>query len=236
LSEVLPLSWAKNVHMITTSRGNQILSDEGEQVSEIKPRGAIADPTKLKTAKGKCLRLCKMKMTSAVTDELRDRKNLETLILIRCEYPTGWSIPFSALPQKRLVIFGANNSKVPADQFAAMSNSMISCLELVMADFMLDHKCLKNLRKMANLTTLNLMRTLTKEGVQALHADIDKLVAALLDIVALGRLRELNIAHCTAIPLSAIKSLAWALACNEGWLIVGGKTQLDMLGVRLART
>lgn len=133
---------------------------------------------------------------------------------------------------RRLVIFGGHKSQPPEDRFRGMSQSPIETLELVMADFMLVERCMAQLVNMTNLVILNVARTVTTEKVLKLHANVDDLVDALLEVITRGTLRELNIAYCSAIPLADIKRLAAALAKNDGRLVVGGGTQLKLLSLQ----
>ena len=98
-----------------------------------------------------------------------------------------------------------------------------------MADFMLHLPCMQALEEMPDLVILSLARTITKEKVAITDASVPKLVAALVRLIRVGRLRELNVAYCSALTLEDLKLLAACLRKNDGRLIVGGPTQLELL-------
>jgi hypothetical protein len=228
--QALSVPWAKNLHDTTTDSAIKVPLDD-KTVSELTKRGAITTPEDLARSGAKYLRIAGMTMDQTTHDLLLE-KEVEAVILIKCEYPSDWDNPFPSMSLRRLVIFGGNQSQPPEDRFRGMSNTPIETLELVMADFMLVQECMDQLVNMPNLVILNVARTVTTEKVRKLGAKVDELVDALLAVIARGTLRELNIVYCSAIPLAGIKRLAAALAKNDGRLVVGGETQLKLLNLQ----
>lgn len=241
----LALRWADNVFKIASSGGLKVARsasldekskvDEKEafqgkdEVSELNKGYAARSVEAIARANSKHLRIAEVALDAKTTNVLY-KLSCHTLVLIGCDYPQHWENVFPVMTQlRRLVIFGGDHSQPPSDDFEGMRSSGVSTLELVMADFMLHLPCMQALEEMPDLVILSLARTITKEKVAITDASVPKLVAALVRLIRVGRLRELNVAYCSALTLEDLKLLAACLRKNDGRLIVGGPTQLELL-------